>query len=88
MRRIYDSPIAWEAAVLKEPWLAGLSLHETKQKLSISEQKLGELLLNGKLSISYVKNEAGEVIRAVVPLLDVQDWMRQNRARFVGPELG
>ncbi len=86
MMRKYDSIAAWEAASNQEPWLDGLSLQETAQMLSVSEQKLGELLLKGKLSVSYI-HENGEVVKAVIPLGDVQAYRRQDRALFVGPDM-
>ena len=86
MMRKYDSMAMWEATVSQEPWLDGLSLQKTALRLSVSEQQLGELLLKGKLSVSYI-HEDGNVVKAVIPLKDVQTYRRRNRALFVGPDL-
>ena len=86
MMRKYESMATWEATVSQEPWLDGLSLQETTLRLAVSEQQLGELLLKGKLSVSYI-HEYGKVVKAVIPLNDVQTYRRRNRALFVGPNL-
>ena len=83
MMRKYGSMAAWEAARSQEPWLDGVSLQKAARLLPASEQELGELLLKGTLSVSYI-HENGEVVKAVIPLGEIQAHMRRNRAPFVG----
>ena len=70
MRKRYTAS-EWMAALERDPGLRGLSPANTANRLKISEQEVGALILSGALNVADIY-EDGEVVNIIIPERDIQ----------------
>lgn len=67
------------AALERDPGLRGFSPSVTAKRLNISEEAIGNLILNGALNVSDVY-EDGEVVNIIIPDRDIQRYAAKSAA--------
>ena len=70
MRKRYTAS-EWMAALERDPGLRGLSPANTANRLKISEQDVGALILSGVLNVADIC-EDDEVVNIIIPDRDIQ----------------
>lgn len=70
MRKRYTAS-EWMAALERDPGLRGLSPANTANRLKISEQEVGVLILSGALNVADIY-EDDEVVNIIIPERDIQ----------------
>ena len=70
MRKRYTAS-EWMAALERDPGLRGFSPAHTANRLKISEQDVGDLILSGVLNVADIC-EDGEVVNIIIPERDIQ----------------
>lgn len=80
MRRQFTAS-EWEEAVKQDPGLLGVSPLDAAKRLSLSEQEIGELMLQGYLNVSDIIDNDGEVTSIVIPERDVQRYAITRQAQ-------
>ena len=68
----------WNDALKKDPGLLGVSPLDAAKWLAITEQEVGELMLNGDLNASDIC-ENGEVVETIIPERDIQRYAITRR---------
>ncbi len=70
MRKRYTAS-EWMAALERDPGLRGHSLANAANRLKISEQEVGVLILSGALNVADIC-EDDEVVNIIIPERDIQ----------------
>ncbi|NOT96974.1 MAG: hypothetical protein HOP00_11795 [Nitrospira sp.] len=70
MRKRYTAS-EWMAALERDPGLRGLSPENTANRLKITEQEVGALILSGALNVADIY-EDDEVVNIIIPERDIQ----------------
>ncbi len=71
----------WNNALKKDPGLLGVSPLDAAKWLAITEQEVGELMLNGALNASDIC-ENGEVVETIIPERDIQRYAITRRSKY------
>ena len=76
MRKRYTAS-EWMAALERDPGLRGLSPANTANRLKISEQDVGALILSGALNVADIC-EDDEVVNIIIPERDIQRYVAKS----------
>ncbi len=70
----------WNDAVKKDPGLLGVSPLDAAKWLALTEQEIGELMVNGSLNVSDICDH-GEVVETIIPERDIQRYAISRQAQ-------